>query len=249
MGLVDGKVVLVTGAASGIGLAAATVFAREGALVMMSDRSEQAGKEAAAAIRSQGGQTLFRVADVGDEAQVEALVAATVSSFGRLDAALNNAAIVGPFAELTDITLEEWRRTLDTNLTGVFLCMKHELRVMRKAGRGAIVNTASAASVSAAPGRSAYAASKHGLLGLTRAAALENARSGVRVNAILPGAVDTPMLRGTVMAGADPVVDSQPTVRLGTPEEIAEAAVWLCSDRAGFVSGASLAVDAAAASA
>ncbi|MBW2314469.1 MAG: glucose 1-dehydrogenase [Deltaproteobacteria bacterium] len=248
-GLVDGKVVLVTGAASGIGQASAALFAAEGAKVMLSDVNEGLGKEVAAHIRSEGGETFFRAADVTDEAQVEALIAETVAAYGRLDAAHNNAGITGAVGALQDVSLEEWQRTLDTNLTSMFLCMKHELRVMQKAGRGAIVNTASGAGVIAAPAFSAYTASKHGLLGLTKTAALENARTGVRVNAILPGSIDTPMLQTFMEMGeesAQLICASQPGGRLGTPQEIAEAAVWLCSDRSGFVSGASLAVDAAA---
>ena len=248
-GLVEGKVVLVTGAASGIGLASAEVFAREGAKVMLSDVNESVGKEAAAAIRARGGETLFRAADVTDEDQVEALVAETVEAFGRLDAAHNNAGITGAVGAVQDISLEDWHRTISVNLTSMFLCMKHELRVMQKAGRGAIVNTASGAAVMATPALSAYSASKHGLLGLTKTAALENARTGVRVNAILPGSTDTPMLQTFMGMSAESeqmIRTSQPGGRLGTPEEIAEAAVWLCSDRAAFVSGASLAVDAAA---
>jgi NAD(P)-dependent dehydrogenase (short-subunit alcohol dehydrogenase family) len=247
--LVQDKVVLVTGAASGIGLASARALAREGARVMLSDRDAEKGKRAAAQIRSEGGQTFFRVADVTDEAQVEALVRETVDAFGRLDAAHNNAGITGAMGPVHEVTLEDWRRTLDTNLTSVFLCMKHELRVMQAAGRGAIVNTSSGAGVLATPGLSAYASSKHGVLGLTKTAALENARTGVRVNAILPGSIDTPMLRAAM--SLDPAVEqmirgSQPGGRLGTPEEVAEAVVWLCSDRSAFVSGASLAVDGAA---
>ena len=248
-GLVEGKVVLVTGAASGIGKASATIFAREGARVMLSDRDESAGKEVAAAIRSRGGETLFQAADVTDEVQVEALVAGAVEAFGRLDAAHNNAGITGAVGAVPDVSLEDWRRTLETNLTSIFLCMKHELRVMQKAGRGAIVNTASGAAIVATPALSAYSASKHGLLGLTKTAALENARTGVRINAILPGCIDTPMLESFMSLSEESekmIRASQPGGRLGTPEEIAEAAVWLCSDRASFVSGASLAVDAAA---
>jgi len=248
-GLVVGKVVLVTGAASGIGRASAALFAREGAKVMLSDRDEAAGKLVAADIRAKGGDTLFRAADVTDEAAVEALVAATLSAWGRLDAAHNNAGIMGAVSPLPDLSLEDWRSVIDVNLTSMFLCMKHELRVMQKAGRGAIVNTSSAAGVVGTPALAAYTASKHGLLGLTKVAAVENAATGVRVNAILPGAVDTPLLRALMDAseGAERAVrEGQPGGRLGTPEEIAEAAVWLCSDRARFVSGASLAVDAAA---
>lgn len=248
-GLVVGKAVLITGAASGIGRASATAFAREGAKVMLSDLDEGAGKLVAAEIRSRGGDCLFRAADVTDEAAVEALVAAAVSAWGRLDAAHNNAGVMDAIGTVPDVSLEEFRRVVDVNLTSVFLCMKHELRVMQQAGRGAIVNTSSAAGVVGSPGLAAYTASKHGVLGLTKVAALENAGTGVRVNAILPGAVDTPLLRA--LTDASPAAErairaAQPGGRLGSPEEIAEVAVWLCSDRASFVSGASLAVDAAA---
>jgi NAD(P)-dependent dehydrogenase (short-subunit alcohol dehydrogenase family) len=248
-GLVAGKIVLVTGAASGIGRATATLFAREGAKVMLSDLDEGAGKLIAAEIRSRGGDCFFRAADVTDEAAVEALVAATVSAWGRLDAAHNNAGVMDAIGAVPDVSIDDFRRVVEVNLTSAFLCMKHELRAMQKAGRGAIVNTSSAAGVVGSPGLGAYTASKHGLLGLTKVAALENAGTGVRVNAILPGAVDTPLLR-TLMDASEQaergIRAAQPGGRLGTPEEIAEAVVWLCSDRASFVSGASLAVDAAA---
>ena len=248
-GLVEGKVVIVTGAASGIGRAAAEALAREGARVMLSDLSEGEGKEVAAAIRSEGGETLFRTADVTDESQVEALVDETVKAFGRLDGALNNAGITGAVGPLHEIDLVDFERTLATNLTSVFLCMKHELRVMREQGSGSIVNTSSGAGVIATPTLSAYTASKHGILGLTKTAAVENAAAGVRVNAILPGSIDTPMLRR--VTDLDPGVAamvraSQPGGRLGAAEEVAESVVWLMSDRASFVSGASLAVDGAA---
>lgn len=248
-GLVEGKVVLVTGAASGIGKASARALAREGARVMLSDVNEGAGKQVAADIRGDGGETFFRAADVTDESQVAALVDATLDCFGRLDAAHNNAGISGAMGPIEDLDADAWTRTLATNLTGVFLCMKYELRVMQKARAGSIVNTSSGAGVVATPGLAAYCSSKHGLLGLTKTAALENARNGIRVNAILPGSVDTPLLQG-IMA-ADPEIatrvrQGQPGGELGTAEQIAEAVVWLCSDRASFVSGASLAVDGAA---
>lgn len=248
-GLVEDKVVLVTGAASGIGRASAAALAAEGARVMLSDVDEAEGKQVAADIRAGGGETLFRAADVTDEAQVAALVDATVEAFGRLDAAHNNAGIMGPLGELHDLALEDWHRVLDTNLTGPFLCIKHELRAMRPARAGAIVNTSSVAGVIAAPGIVAYASSKHGLIGLTRTAAVEAAPHGIRVNAILPGSVDTPMLREYM--ALDPAVeaavrDQQPAGRIGTPEEIAETVVWLCSDRASYVSGTALGVDGAA---
>jgi NAD(P)-dependent dehydrogenase (short-subunit alcohol dehydrogenase family) len=247
-GLLAGKVALVTGAASGIGRAALLAFAREGARVLASDLDAARGEQAAEQVRAAGGEARFVAADVTDEAAVEALVRAALDAFGRLDCALNNAGITGATGLLQDIGREGFERTLTVNLTSVFLCMKHELRVMRAQGSGAIVNTSSGAGVVPAPGLSPYCASKHAILGLTRTAAVENARSGVRVNAICPGSVDTPMLRAFMQ---DPEAErmiraSQPGGRLGTPEEIAEAAVWLCSDRASFVSGASLLVDGAA---
>jgi NAD(P)-dependent dehydrogenase (short-subunit alcohol dehydrogenase family) len=247
-GLVEGKVALVTGAASGIGRAAALAFAREGARVLASDVDAAHGEETAARVRAAGAEARFVAADVTDEAAVEALLRAALDAFGRLDCALNNAGITGAKGLLQDIEREGFERTLTVNLTSVFLCMKHELRVMRAQGSGAIVNTSSGAGVVPAPGLSPYCASKHAILGLTRTAAVENARSGVRVNAICPGSVDTPMLRAFMQ---DPEAErmiraSQPGGRLGTAEEIAEAAVWLCSDRASFVSGASLLVDGAA---
>lgn len=248
-GLADGKIVLVTGAASGIGKASAALFAQEGAKVMLSDVDEDLGKRVAAEIRAEGGETFFRAADVTDEAQVEALVAATVEAYGGLDAAHNNAGITGAVATVADLSLADWQRTIDVNLTSMFLCMKYQLPVMQKAGRGAIVNTASGAGVIGTPALAAYTASKHGLLGLTKTTAMENARTGIRVNAILPGSIDTPMLQAfmdTSEEASQLIRSSQPGGRLGTPEEIAQAVVWLCSDRASFVSGASLAVDAAA---
>lgn len=250
-GLVEGKVVLVTGAASGIGRAAALAFAREGARVVASDLDEAGGAAAAAAIAAAGGEAVFVPADLAEEPAVEALVRRAIERFGRLDCALNNAGITGAVGNLESLELAGFERTLRNNLTSVFLCMKHELRTMRAQGSGAIVNTASGAGVIGTPGLAPYCASKHAVLGLTKTAALENARSGVRVNAVLPGAVDTPMLRRFMGIGSEVerlIRAGQPGGRLGEPEEIAEAAVWLCSDRASFVSGASLLVDGAAVS-
>lgn len=248
-GLVEGKVALVTGAASGIGRASALAFAREGARVSVSDVDEPGGAATVEAIVAAGGEALFVRADLAEEAAVEALVRRTLEAFGRLDCAHNNAGITGAVGNLETIELAGFERTLRNNLTSVFLCMKHELRVMRAQGSGAIVNTASGAGVIATPALSPYCASKHAVLGLTKTAALENARSGVRVNAVLPGAIDTPMLRRFMGIGSEVerlIRAGQPGGRLGEPAEIAEAAVWLCSDRASFVSGASLLVDGAA---
>ncbi len=248
-GLLTGRGVLVTGGASGIGRAACLAFAREGARVLLSDVNDAGGEETAAAVRAAGGDARFLHADVSDEGQVEGLVKEAVAAFGRLDCAFNNAGITGAVGPLHEIDLEGFERTLRTNLTGVFLCMKHEIRAMLGQGGGAIVNTSSGAGVVATPTLSPYCASKHAILGLTKTAALEHARTGIRINAICPGSVDTPMLQRYM--GNNPGIEKliragQPGGRLGRPEEIAEAAVWLCSDRASFVSGASIFVDGAA---
>ena len=244
----ENKVAIVTGAASGIGKDIATLFAREGARVVIADLNQKGADSVAAELG--GAKRAIGVAvDVTNEAQTEACVAKTIEAFGRLDCAHNNAGITGTVGAVHEIDFDGWQRTLTTNLASMFLCMKHEIRAMLKQGGGAIVNTASGAGVVATPGLSPYCASKHGLLGLTKTAALENARTGIRINAILPGSIDTPMLQRFM--GKDPRIEKliragQPGGRLGRPEEIAEAAVWLCSDRASFVSGSSMIVDGAA---
>jgi NAD(P)-dependent dehydrogenase (short-subunit alcohol dehydrogenase family) len=247
-GLLEGKCALVTGAASGIGRASALAFAREGSRVMLADVDEGEGERAAEAIREAGGEARFARADVTREDEVEAMVRETVDAFGGLDCALNNAGMTGTAAPLQGLELEEFERVIALNLVGVFLCMKHEIPAMRDGG-GAIVNMASGASLVPTPGLAPYCASKHGVLGLTKTAALENARTGIRVNAICPGSTDTPMLQAAM--AADPqvkkmILSGQPGGRLGTAEEIAEAAVWLCSDRASFVTGHSMLVDGGA---
>jgi NAD(P)-dependent dehydrogenase (short-subunit alcohol dehydrogenase family) len=247
-GLLEGKAALVTGAASGIGRATAFAFAREGARVMLADIDEAGGRNAAATISDECGDARFAVANVTSEASVEALVAATVGAFGRLDCAVNNAGMTGVMGPLHQLPLEEFQRVLDLNLTGVFLSMKYEIPAMQSAG-GAIVNMASGAALMAAPALSAYCASKHAVLGLTKTAAMENARSGIRINAICPGSTDTPMLQASMAENAQVkkmILAGQPGGRLGTPDEIAEAAVWLCSDRASFVTGHSMLVDGGA---
>jgi NAD(P)-dependent dehydrogenase (short-subunit alcohol dehydrogenase family) len=248
-GLVHDKVALVTGAASGIGRASALAFAREGACVVLSDRDAVGGKASAEAVLAAGGEALFVAADVTREDDVAALVRSAVERFGRLDCAHNNAGVTGAMGGIQDLSLAGWEQTLAINLTGVFLCLKHELAQMRRQKSGAIVNTSSGAGLVGVPGLAPYCASKHAILGLTKTAALENASTGVRINAVCPGSIDTPMLQRYM--GLGPEVEkmiraSQPGGRLGTPEEIAEAVVWLCSDRASFVTGASLLVDGAA---
>lgn len=247
--LLAGKVAVVTGAASGIGRASALALAREGARVLVTDIDDTAGKETAAAIREAGGEARYLRTDVTRESDVEAMVDAAVEEFGRLDCAVNNAGTTGPGAPLHEFDLDGWSRTLATNLTGVFLCMKYELPVMQRQGAGAIVNMASGAGLIAVPGLAPYCASKHGVLGLTKTAAVENARLGVRVNAICPGSIDTPALRRAM--ARDPqlekmILTSQPGGRLGESEEVAEAVVWLCSDRSSFVTGESMLVDGGA---
>ena len=247
--MLDNKVALITGAATGIGRATALLFAAEGARVVVSDVDEMRGDDTRRAIRETGGEATFCAADVADEDRVAALIAYCVQRFGRLDCAVNNAGIAGPTAPLHEIGFGDWSHTVAVNLGGVFLCMKHEIPVMRRQGGGAIVNTASGAGIVATPGMAPYCASKHGILGLTKTAAVENAAHGIRVNAICPGSTDTPMMQATM--AIDPAVKkmilkSMPVGRLGKPEEIAEAALWLCSDRASFVSGEALLVDYAA---
>ncbi len=248
-GLLEGKSGLITGGASGIGRATALAFAREGASVTVADIADDAGKKVAEEIESAGGRAHFIHLDVTSESDVENAVRSTVEAFGRLDCAVNNAGTTGASGMIQQISLEAWRKTMSINLESVFLCLKYELLVMQEQKNGAIVNVASGAGLIAVPGLSPYCASKHGVLGLTKTAAVENARSGVRVNAICPGSTDTPMLRAAMEASPvmeKMIMSSLPSGRLGTPDQIAEAAVWLCSDRAAYVSGESMLVDAAA---
>jgi NAD(P)-dependent dehydrogenase (short-subunit alcohol dehydrogenase family) len=247
-GLVEGKVALVTGGGLGIGRAAARIFAREGAQVVVCDIDAEAGEETLASLCESGGRSSFFRADISDEAQVASLVRHCTDTFGRLDCALNNAGITGPASPLHQMALEDWSRTLAINLTGVFLCMKHEIPAMQSQGGGAIVNVASGSGVIATPGLAHYCASKHGVLGITKTAAVENARTGVRINAICPGSTDTPALRAAMQQSPQVekmIMASLPGGRLGRAEEIGEAAVWLCSDRASFVSGESMLIDGA----
>jgi NAD(P)-dependent dehydrogenase (short-subunit alcohol dehydrogenase family) len=212
------------------------------------DVNEEAAQRTLDDVHQAGGDVSFFAADVSREEQVEGLVRHAVDTFGKLDCAVNNAGIVGESASIQAVKLADWQRVLDVNLTGVFLCMKHELAVMVPAGGGAIVNVASGAGVVAAPTLAAYCASKHGVVGLTKTAAVENARTGVRVNAILPGNIDTPMLQRTMSIHPDVkkiILKSTASGRLGRPEEVAEAALWLCSDRASLVSGESMLIDGA----
>jgi NAD(P)-dependent dehydrogenase (short-subunit alcohol dehydrogenase family) len=245
-GLVAGKSALVTGGGSGIGRATALLLAREGARVFVCDLNEAGARESARMIESAGGEARAARTDVSNEAEVAAVVRAAWDAFGRLDCAVNSAGVPGATGPLHEVDAEGWLQTLAVNLTGVFLCMKHELIAMVAAGGGSIVNIASGAGIIGVPGMGPYCATKHGVLGLTKTAAIENAARGVRVNAVCPGTTDTPMVRASLERGPElekMIRASLPGGRLGRPEEIAEAAVWLCSDRAGFVSGESMLVD------
>lgn len=245
-GSFDGKVALVTGAGSGIGLATAQAFAEAGASVVIADVDGTAARSAADALTDKGHRAKAVRCDVAREADLEALVAETVGTFGRLDAAFNNAGVQSPHMDTAEIGSEEFDRVTAINLRGVWLGMKHELRQMREQGSGAIVNCSSLGGLVGAPGRSAYHAAKHGVLGLTKSAAIEYAARGIRINAVCPGIVDTPML-SSMMVGEEAVLNemmkAQPIGRLGRPEEIAAAVLWLCSPGASFVVGHALAVD------
>jgi len=240
------KVALVTGAASGIGRATALAFARDGATVAVADVTEGAGNETVAMIQKAGGTAKFFRCDVSKATEVEKLVKDVVAAFGRLDCAHNNAGIEGKQAPTADCTEETWDRTIAINLKGVWLCMKFEIPQMLKQGGGAIVNTASVAGLVGFAGLPAYNASKGGVIQLTRTAALEYAKSNIRVNAVCPGVIKTPMVdrfTGGTPAGEAAFAAGEPVGRLGRPEEIATAVVWLCTDEASFVTGIPMPVD------
>lgn len=240
------KVAMVTGASSGIGRAAAIAFAREGYKVVLGDITPEGESVAAEISRLYGVPALFMRCDVSVGGDVERMVQTAAERFGRIDCAFNNAGIEGIPAPTEECTEQNWQRTIDVNLKGVWLCMKYEIPVMRKQGKGAIVNCASIAGIIGFPSIPAYTASKHGVIGLTQTAALEYAKENIRVNAVCPGVIDTEMLDRFI--GKDPkkresMVAGEPIGRMGRPEEIADAVTWLCSDRSSFITGHSLVVD------
>ena len=246
MASMQDKVAIVTGGSAGIGRATALAFGREGANVVVADVDHARGEETAAEVAALGVGALFVHVDVSQPGNVANLLRVAHDRFGRLDFAFNNAGIEGQTAPTADCTVENWERTIAINLTGVFLCMREEIPRLLESGGGAIVNNSSVAGRVGFAGIPAYTASKHGILGLTKTAALEYATQGIRVNAVCPGVIDTEMITRFTHgdeAAAEQMVQTEPVGRLGAPAEIADAVVWLCSDRAGFVTGHALAVD------
>ena len=241
-----GQVALVTGASSGMGLATAQAFAGAGAAVVLADINEEALRAATDGLTSAGHRAIGVTCDVADELQVAAMVERAVATFGRLDMAFNNAGIQVPPSDAADEPAENFDRVTAVNLRGVWTCMKHELRQMRGQGSGAIVNCSSLGGLVGLPSRAAYHASKHGVIGLTKSAAVEYAPRGVRINAVCPGTIDTPMVSDMLEGQADAmreIMRDQPIGRLGRSDEIAGAVLWLCSPGASFVLGVALPVD------
>lgn len=242
----EGKVALVTGGTSGIGRETAILFAKAGAKVVVAGRREMEGNESVELVRTAGGEALFVKTDVSKAAEVENLVKKTVEKFGRLDVAVNNAGIEGKPAPIISQSEEDWDRTIAINLKGVWLCLKYEIRQMLKqGGGGAIVNMSSVIGLTGWAGAAGYSASKHGVIALTKTAALENARNRIRVNAVCPAVIETPM--GERAFGAPEVkkysIGLHPVGRFGKPMEVAEAVLWICSERASFMTGQPLVLD------
>jgi NAD(P)-dependent dehydrogenase (short-subunit alcohol dehydrogenase family) len=240
------KVALVTGGSFGIGRATAVAFATRGARVVIADRAEDKDQGTLNAVKSAGGEAMFMQCDVSDSKQVKKMLADVVEKYGRLDFAFNNAGIEGSNAPTHECTEENWDRTIQVNLKGIWLCMSNEIPYMLKAGKGSIINCASVAGLSGFAGLPAYVASKHGVVGLTKTAALEYAKQGIRVNAVCPGVIHTSMVDR--LTGRDKQVEKQyinmePLGRMGLPEEVAEAVIWMCSDSASFVTGIAMPVD------
>lgn len=246
-----GKVALVTGGGSGIGRASVLAFVTRGANVIVGDVDVEGGQETVRMVHESGGEAIFVHVDVAQPVEVEALINQAIATYGRLDYAHNNAGIEGIRTSTADCSEENWDRVLDVNLKGVWLCMKYEIPQMIKQGGGSIVNTSSVLGLVGYSGRAPYGASKHGVIGLTKAAALEYARQGIRINAICPGFIRTPMSereisevsQGDLAKGEELVASAEPIGRMGSPEEVAETVVWLCSDAASFVIGHAMSVD------
>jgi len=242
----DGKVALVTGGSFGIGRATAVAFAKRGAKVVVADWMEDKENETIRLVKNAGSDAMFVHCDVSSSTEVKNMIEKTIAHFGRLDYAFNNAGIEGATANTHECTEENWDKTIGINLKGIWLCMKNEIPYMLKEGKGAIVNCASVAGLISFPGLPAYVVSKHGVVGLTKTAALEYARQGIRINAVCPGVIKTPMIDR--VTGKDKEIEKQyismePVGRMGNPEEVGEAVIWLCSDSASFVTGHALPVD------
>jgi NAD(P)-dependent dehydrogenase (short-subunit alcohol dehydrogenase family) len=240
------RVALVTGASSGIGRATALAFARAGAKVVAADITESGGSETVELIKAGGGEAVFIKADVSKSSEVSSLIEQIVARFGKLDVAHNNAGIEGVIAATHECAEDNWDAIIDTNLKGVWLCLKYEIPQMLKQGFGAVVNTSSVAGLVGLKGCPAYAASKHGVIGLTKTAALEYAKAGIRINAVCPGLIRTPMIARQVkddLQKETNLIGYQPLGRMGTPEEVAGAVLWLCSDAASYVTGTAVQID------
>ena len=245
-GRLEGKVSLITGGGSGIGKASALAFAREGSKVVVADVNVDGGEQTVRLIQDTGGEATFVRADVSISSDVSDMVSHAVQTYNRLDCAFNNAGVSGGPGRVHEYTEENWNRVLNINLTGVWLCMKYEIIQMLNQGGGAIVNTASVMGLVGGSRSPAYGATKHGVVGLTKTAAVDYAQEAIRVNAVCPGYIRTPMIEQGVLldpGGEERVVSRHPMHRLGTPEEVAEAVVWLCSDAASFVTGHAMTVD------